>query len=92
MQWLKTLGVTVIGTAGSAEKRSLALSLGADYTIDYRAFDSVQQVRDLIRGRGVDVAYDGVGRDTCVASLACLKPRGHLVTFGNASGPVPPDS
>ena len=89
IQWLKTLGVTVIGTAGSAEKRSLALSLGADYTIDYRAVDWVQQVRELTRGRGVDVVYDGVGRDTCIASLDCLKPRGRLVAFGNASGPVP---
>jgi NADPH2:quinone reductase len=90
IQWLKTLGVTVIGTAGSPEKRSLALSLGADHTIDYRANDWVAQVNELTRGRGVDVVYDGVGRDTCVASLDCLKPRGHLVAFGNASGPVPP--
>lgn len=90
IQWLKTLGATVIGTAGSAEKRSLALSLGADYIIDYRSSDWVQQVREVTGGRGVDVVYDGVGRDTCVPSLDCLKPRGHLVTFGNASGPVPP--
>jgi NADPH2:quinone reductase len=90
IQWLKTLGATVIGTAGSAEKCTLALSLGADYAIDYRSSDWVQQVKELTRGRGVDVVYDGVGRDTCVPSLDCLKPRGHLVTFGNASGPVPP--
>ena len=89
MQWLKALGATVIGTAGSPDKRTLALSLGADYTVDYRTADWVQRVRELTRGRGVDVVYDGVGRDTCVASLDCLKPRGHLVTFGNASGPVP---
>jgi NADPH2:quinone reductase len=90
IQWLKALGATVIGTAGSAEKRSLALSLGADYTIDYGASDWVQQVKELTRGRGVDVVYDSVGRDTCAASLDCLKPRGHLVAFGNASGPIPP--
>ena len=90
IQWLKTLGATVIGTAGSAEKPTLARSLGADYTIDHRAGNWVQQVREIARGRGVDVVYDGVGHDTCVPSLDCLKPRGHLVTFGNASGPVPP--
>jgi NADPH:quinone reductase len=90
IQWLKTLGATVIGTAGSPEKRSLALSLGADHAIDYRAFDWVEHVKELTRGRGVDVVYDGVGGETCVASLDCLKPRGHLVAFGNASGPVPP--
>lgn len=89
MQWLKALGATVIGTAGSPDKRTLALSLGADYTVDYRAADWVQRVKELTRGRGVDVVYDGVGRDTCVPSLDCVKPCGHLVTFGNASGPVP---
>ncbi len=90
MGWLKALSAVVIGTAGSDEKCAAAAALGADFVIDYRAKDWVAQVKDLTRGRGVDVVYDGVGKDTCLASLDCLKPRGTLVTFGNASGAVPP--
>lgn len=93
VQWLKALGATVIGTAGGPEKCALARKLGADHVIDYRAgttADWVREVRDLTGGKGVHVVYDGVGKDTCVPSMDCLRPRGYLVTFGNASGPVPP--
>jgi NADPH2:quinone reductase len=88
--WLKALGATVIGTAGSDEKCATAKALGADYVINYRTTDWVAQVKELTGGHGVDVVYDGVGRDTCLPSLDCLKPTGTLVTFGNASGAVPP--
>ena len=90
MGWLKALGATVIGTAGSDEKCTTAAARGADFVINYRTTDWVAQVKDLTGGRGVDVVYDGVGRDTCVPSLDCLKPTGSLITFGNASGAVPP--
>ena len=88
--WLKALGATVIGTAGSDEKCATATALGADFVINYRTTDWVARVKELTNGRGVDVVYDGVGRDTCLPSLDCLKPTGTLVTFGNASGAVPP--
>jgi NADPH2:quinone reductase len=90
VQWLKALGAIVIGTAGSAEKCALVKSLGADHSLDYRSEDWVARVRELTRGEGVHVVYDGVGKDTCVPSMDCLRPRGHLITFGNASGAVPP--
>ncbi|MFO0547436.1 MAG: quinone oxidoreductase [Polyangiaceae bacterium] len=90
VQWLKALGAIVIGTAGSPEKCEKVRALGADHVIDYRAEPWVQRVRELTNGEGVDVVYDGVGKDTFVPSLDCLKPRGMMVTFGNASGPVPP--
>lgn len=89
VQWLKALGATVVGTAGSAEKCAIAKALGADHVIDYRAEDWVKRVKELTGGKGVNVVYDGVGKDTCILSMDCLKPRGYLVTFGNASGPVP---
>jgi NADPH2:quinone reductase len=90
MGWLKALGATVIGTAGSDEKCAAAAALGADFVINYRTTDWVARVKDLTGGRGVDVVYDGVGRDTCAPSLDCLKRTGSLITFGNASGAVPP--
>jgi len=89
VQWLKALGAVVIGTAGGAEKCAIVKSLGADHVIDYRAEDWVKRVKDITGGKGVHVVYDGVGKDTCVPSMDCLRPRGYLVTFGNASGPVP---
>lgn len=90
VQWLKALGAIVIGTAGGAEKCALAKSLGADHVIDYRSEDWVKRVKEITAGKGVHVVYDGVGKDTCIPSMDCLRPRGYLVTFGNASGPVPP--
>ncbi|OCP00992.1 MULTISPECIES: quinone oxidoreductase [unclassified Ensifer] len=87
-QWAKALGATVIGTAGSQEKIDLALAHGYDHVINYRTDNFVARVKELTDGRGVDVVYDSVGRDTYPASLDCLKPRGLWVSFGNSSGPV----
>lgn len=89
-QWAKALGATVIGTAGSAEKVKLALAHGYDHVINYSDEDFAARVKELTGGRGVDVVYDSVGKDTFPKSLDCLKPRGLWVTFGNASGPVEP--
>jgi NADPH2:quinone reductase len=89
MQWLASLGAVVIGTAGSAEKCATAKALGATHVINYRTEDWVKRVRELTDGKGVHVVYDGVGKDTFLSSLECLRPRGMMVTFGNASGPVP---
>jgi NADPH:quinone reductase len=88
-QWLKHLGVTVIGTAGSPEKMALAKAHGCAHVIDYRKEDVAKRVRELTGGKGVPVVYDGVGKDTFQGSLDSLAPRGMFVSFGNASGPVP---
>jgi len=88
-QWLKHLGATVIGTGGGAEKLALAQAHGCDHVIDYHREDVARRVRELTGGAGVPVVYDGVGRDTFQASLDSLARRGLLVSFGNASGPVP---
>ncbi|MCM0083194.1 quinone oxidoreductase [Geomonas sp. Red32] len=89
-QWLKALGAKVIGTAGSEEKCRLARDHGADYCINYRTENVVEKVKEITKGEGVPVVYDGVGKDTFETSLQCLRPFGMLVSFGNASGPVPP--
>ncbi len=89
-QWLKEIGATVIGTAGSPEKCGEAIRNGAAHCIDYRAEDVVARVMEITNGEGVAVVYDSVGKDTFDASLECLRPFGMLVSFGNASGPVPP--
>lgn len=92
-QILKNIGATVIGTAGGKEKVELVKSLGADYVIDYRSEegkDWVQKVKEITNGRGVDVVYDSVGKDTWEGSLEAVKRKGTIVCFGNASGPVPP--
>jgi NADPH2:quinone reductase len=93
VQILKTLGAKVIGTAGGAEKCALVKSLGADVVIDYRSEegkDWVKHVKEATGGRGVDVVYDSVGKDTWEGSLEAVKRKGTIVWFGNASGPVPP--
>ncbi|MEN9930830.1 MAG: hypothetical protein RL604_1077 [Pseudomonadota bacterium] len=90
MQWLKLLGATVIGTVGSEEKAALAKSYGCDHTILYTKEDFVARTKELTNGKGVNVVYDSIGKDTFMQSLDCLKPRGMMVTYGNASGPVPP--
>lgn len=90
VQWLSSLGVNVIGTVGSADKAAIALRLGCKQVINYREEDVVARVRELTGGRGVPVVYDSVGKDTFEMSLDCLAPRGMLVSFGNASGAVPP--
>jgi len=87
-QWAKALGVRLIGTVSSPEKADLARAHGAWRTIDYSRENVVERVRELTRGKGVPVVYDGVGKDTWDTSLDCLEPRGLMVSFGNASGPV----
>ncbi|HEV7290774.1 MAG TPA: quinone oxidoreductase [Devosia sp.] len=87
-QWAKSLGATVIGTAGSDEKVDLARRHGCDHVINYNSEDFAVRVRELTEGRGVDVVYDGVGKATFEKSLDCLRPRGLMVSFGNASGVV----
>ena len=91
-QWAKSLGATVIGTASTPDKRELARANGYDHVLAYRDedVDVAGEVRSLTGGRGVDVVYDGVGNDTFHTSLDCLRPRGLLVTYGNASGAVEP--
>jgi len=87
-QWLKALGAMAIGTAGSPEKVELARAHGYDHVVDYRSDDFVETVRSVTDGRGCDVVYDSVGRDTWAGSLKCLKKRGMFVSFGQSSGPI----
>ncbi len=87
-QWAHALGVKLIGTVGSDEKARLARAHGAWETVDYTKSDWVARVRELTGGAKVPVVYDGVGKDTWEGSLDCLQPRGLMVSFGNASGPV----
>ncbi|HEY8069008.1 MAG TPA: quinone oxidoreductase [Burkholderiales bacterium] len=89
-QWLKALGVTTIATAGSDEKTALARSHGAEHVVNYTTEKFVDRVKAITGGKGVPVVYDSVGKTTWDGSLDCLRPRGLMVTFGNASGPVPP--
>ncbi|KAJ5546223.1 hypothetical protein N7494_003808 [Penicillium frequentans] len=92
-QILKSIGAKVIGTAGGAEKCAIVKDLGADVVIDYRSEegkDWVKLVKEATGGRGVDVVYDSVGKDTWEGSLEAVKRKGTIVWFGNASGPVPP--
>ena len=89
-QWARSEGITLIGTAGSDEKCALAAAHGATHVINYRTEDFVARVKDLTGGAGVDVVMDSVGKDTFDGSLDCLKPFGMMISFGNASGKVPP--
>jgi len=89
-QWLKTLGVTVIGTVGSEEKAQLARDHGADQVINYSKENFAERVGAITGGKKLPVVYDAVGKTTWDGSLDCLRPRGLMVSFGNASGPVPP--
>ena len=91
-QWAKALGANVIGTAGTEEKAKLALANGCDHVILYKQEDFAERVKQISRGELCDVVYDGVGKDTFQGSLKSLKKRGLFVSFGNASGPVPPFS
>jgi NADPH2:quinone reductase len=88
-QWAKSEGITLIGTAGSDDKCQLALDHGAAHCINYNTEDFVATVRELTDGKGVDVVMDSVGASTFEGSIDCLKPLGMMITFGNASGPVP---
>jgi NADPH2:quinone reductase len=89
-QWAKHLGATVFGTVGSAEKAELARAHGCDHPILYKEEDFVSRVKEITKGRGVDVVYDSVGQTTFMKSLDCLRPMGMMVSFGQASGPIPP--
>ena len=88
-QWLNKLGAQVIGTAGSPDKMEMAKAQGCHHVINYRTEDWVKRIKEITNGQGVAVVYDGVGKDVFLQSLDCLRPRGYMVTFGNASGPVP---
>jgi NADPH2:quinone reductase len=87
-QWLKALGVTVIGTVGSDEKAKIAKAHGCDHTIVYTRENFVERVKQITGGAKVPVVFDSVGKDTFMGSLDCLQPRGLLAMFGNGSGPV----
>ena len=89
-QWAKHLGATVIGTVGSEEKAQIAKANGCDHTILYRTENFVEKVQAITNGRGVNVAYDSVGKDTFLGSMQSLAPLGHLANFGQASGPIEP--
>jgi NADPH2:quinone reductase len=91
-QWGKKLGATVIGVVGSAEKAALAKKNGCKHVLVRGRDDVAVEVKKLTRGVGADVVYDGVGKDTFTESLDCLRRRGMLVSYGNASGPVAPFS
>ena len=89
-QWAASLGATVIGTVGSSGKALIARAHGCAHVINIREEDVVAKVKEYTKGEGVDVVYDSIGKDTFPASLDCLKPLGMWVSFGQASGPVPP--
>lgn len=89
-QWARSLGATMIGTVGSDEKAELARENGCAHVINTAREDFVERVRALTAGKGCDVVYDSIGKDTFPKSLDCLRPRGLWASFGNASGPVPP--
>ncbi len=89
-QWAKALGATVIGTVSTEDKAKLAKAHGYDHIINYRTENFAERVKEITKGAGVPVVYDGVGKDTWAGSLDCLSPFGLMVSFGNASGSVPP--
>jgi len=89
-QWAKHLGATVIGTVGSPEKAAKAKQNGCDHPILYKEADFASEAASITSGRGVNVVYDSVGKDTFMKSLDCLRPMGTLVSFGQSSGSVPP--
>ena len=89
-QWAKHLGATVIGTVGTEQKADIARAHGCDAAIVYSAEDFVDAVRRVTKGSGVAAVFDSVGKDTFERSLRCLAPRGLLVSFGTASGPIAP--
>jgi len=84
--------VNLIGTVGSEEKAALATAAGAAHVINYNQENFTERVKELTGGKGVSVVYDSIGKDTFTGSLDCLQPLGMMVSFGNASGPVPPFS
>lgn len=91
-QWAKAIGVNLIGTVGSDEKAALAKAAGAAHVINYNTENFTQRVLEITGGKKVSVVYDSIGKDTFIGSLDCLQPLGLMVSFGSASGPVPPFS
>jgi NADPH2:quinone reductase len=89
-QWARVMGVNLIGTVGSEEKAALAIENGATDVINYNKENFTERVKELTGGKGVTTVYDSIGKDTFIGSLDCLQPLGTMVSFGNASGPVPP--
>ena len=89
-QWAKSLGCEVIGTVGSDEKIEIAKKNGCDHVINYSKENFSEKVKEITNGLGVQVVYDGVGKKTFDQSIECLKVRGMMVSFGNASGPLDP--
>lgn len=89
-QWAKELGATVIGTVGTDAKAELAKANGCDFPIVYTRENFVDRVKQITKGQGLPVVYDSIGKDTWPSSLDCLAPLGLMVSFGNASGPIPP--
>ena len=90
MQWLKALGVNVIGTVSNDQKAEVARAHGCTHTVVTARDDVAARVKEITGGRGVPVVFDSVGKDTWDSSLNCLSPLGYMISFGNASGPVPP--
>ncbi|WLI88234.1 quinone oxidoreductase [Massilia sp. R2A-15] len=91
-QWAKAIGANLIGTVGSSEKAALATAAGAAHVINYNTENFVERVKEITNGEKVPVVYDSIGKDTFFGSLDCLRPLGMMVSFGNATGPVPPFS
>jgi NADPH2:quinone reductase len=89
-QWAKGIGCKLIGTVGSDAKIPIAKENGCDHVINYTNQDFVKEVNDITRNEGVSVVFDGVGKNTLKGSLKCLKPRGMMISFGNASGALDP--
>ena len=89
-QWARAMGVNMIGTVGSDAKAELARAHGCAHVINYNTEDFVERVAEITNGEKVSVVYDSIGKDTFIGSLDCLRPRGLMVSFGNASGPVEP--
>jgi NADPH2:quinone reductase len=89
-QWAKGIGCKLIGTVGSDEKIDIAKQNGCTHVINYTKQDFVKEIKDITKGVGVSVVYDGVGKNTFQGSVECLRPRGTMVSFGNASGALDP--
>ena len=89
-QWAKAIGCKLIGTVGSDEKINIAKKNGCDHVVNYTKQDFAKEVKAITKGAGVSVVYDGVGKNTFQGSVECLKPRGTMISFGNASGPLDP--
>ncbi|MEB0012399.1 quinone oxidoreductase [Glaciimonas sp. Gout2] len=91
-QWARSLGVKMIGTVGSDEKKALALAAGCTHVINSKTENIVERMKEFTNGKGVPVVFDSIGKDTFIDSLDCLSPLGTMVSFGSSSGPVPPFS